>query len=108
MVNCGAGTAQLSGGSVGEGAFGASWLGVSPGQIPQHQWSSPWIKGTLTGLTGSGAAGGLQLHAQCGELSVALSLTHQLLVSVLTKPHMLLAVFFSKHLAPLNVCYKCL
>ena len=65
--------------------------------------TSPWIKGTMTGLTGSGAAGagwGLQRHAQCGELSVALSLTHQLLVSMLTKPHVLLAVFFSEHLVP--------
>lgn len=69
------------------------------GQIPQRQWSyfpldqgnndrAHWVWGWLR----------LQRHAQCGELSVALSLIHQLLVSMLMKPHVLSAIFFSEHL----------
>ena len=104
MVNCGAGTAQPSGGGVGEGPLEpAGWVWVRAKSLSASGLTFPWIKGTMTGLTGSGAAGGCS-----SMLSVALSLTHQLLVSMLTKPHMLLAVFFSEHLVPLNVCYKCL
>ena len=52
------------------GASGASRLGVSPGQIPQHQWSYfPLDQGNNDRTHWVWGAWGLQLHAQRGSES---------------------------------------